>query len=240
MSGGELPEGADVPSALGDDLPTPSPSRKREGSETCQAEGAASRSGVGQTAATLPTRTRKPRHNEWTREKMAVFLRELAATQSVAAAAAHVGMSRQSAYRLRDRLMGTPFSFGWDVALEMGLSRLAHAMMERALNGVEVPHFYQGEQIGTSRYYDERLSIWLMNNPWKVGRRQIAREYSAEAFDALLARIAEGPLDWSDGDELPGRGGPSQDIAEADRRQSEFMGQGSWYAALAAEDAPKK
>jgi hypothetical protein len=30
---------------------------------------------------------RKPRHDEWTREKMAGFLRELAATQSVAAAA---------------------------------------------------------------------------------------------------------------------------------------------------------
>ena len=35
----------------------------------------------------VPPPKRKPRHDEWTREKMAGFLRELAATQSVAAAA---------------------------------------------------------------------------------------------------------------------------------------------------------
>jgi len=61
---------------------------------------------------------RKPRHDQWTQARMALFLRELAATQSVAAAARHVGMSRQSACRLRDRLVNTPFSPGWDVALE--------------------------------------------------------------------------------------------------------------------------
>ena len=47
----------------------------------------------------VPPPKRKPRHDEWTREKMAGFLRELAATQSVAAAARSVGMSRTSALR---------------------------------------------------------------------------------------------------------------------------------------------
>jgi hypothetical protein len=37
---------------------------------------------------------RKPRHDDWTREKMAGFLRELAATQPVAAAAVAAGMGR--------------------------------------------------------------------------------------------------------------------------------------------------
>lgn len=40
-------------------------------------------------APTAAPRTRKPRHNEWTRPKMSLFLRELAATQSVSAAASH-------------------------------------------------------------------------------------------------------------------------------------------------------
>ena len=47
----------------------------------------------------------------------AAFLRELAATQSVSAAARNVGMSRQSACKLRTRLAGTPFALAWDVAL---------------------------------------------------------------------------------------------------------------------------
>lgn len=50
---------------------------------------------------TPPTPRRTPRHNEWTRAKMAAFRRELAASQSVAQAARSVGMGRQSAYKLR-------------------------------------------------------------------------------------------------------------------------------------------
>jgi hypothetical protein len=73
----------------------------------------------------VPPPKRKPRHDEWTREKMAGFLRELAATQSVAAAAKSVGMSRQSAYKLRNRCEGTPFALAWEVALEAGLQQLA-------------------------------------------------------------------------------------------------------------------
>ena len=81
-------------------------------------------------------------HNSWTRTKMTTFLRELAASQSVSQAAAAVGLSRQSAYKLRDRLVGTPFALGWEVALEAGITQLAHAMLDRAINGVEVPHYY--------------------------------------------------------------------------------------------------
>jgi hypothetical protein len=187
--------------------------------------------------ADLPTpKTRKPRHTEWNRKKMALFLRELAATQSVSSAAAHVGMSRQSAYRLRDRLVGTPFAFGWDVALEQGLAQLAHAMLDRAVNGVEVPHYYKGELVGNSRHFDERLSIWLMGNPWKVGRRQIAREYSAQGWDRLLARIEQGPLEWTEGDELPGQAPPIGDPQAAQRREDRFVDRLSWYGDVAKED----
>ena len=80
------------------------------------------------------------RHNGWTRARMVGFLRELAASQSVAFAAKSVGLSRQSAYALRNRLAGTPFALAWEVALEAGLQQLAHAVMDRAVNGAEVPH----------------------------------------------------------------------------------------------------
>ena len=59
---------------------------------------------------------RKPRRDEWTGEKIAGFLRELAATQSVSRAAVSVGMGRQSAYKLRQRM--APFAAAWDEAVE--------------------------------------------------------------------------------------------------------------------------
>ena len=135
---------------------------------------------------------RAPRHNEWTREKRANFLRELAACQNVSQAAESVGMSRQSAYRLRDRLPGTPFALGWEVALEHGFAHLAHAVMDRALNGEEIPIFYHGEKVGTRRKYDNKLARWLLENPWKVGRKQIARDFAAEDWDFLLDQVEFG------------------------------------------------
>ena len=59
---------------------------------------------------------REPRHGEWTRAKMAGFLRELAATRSVSRAAVAVGMGRQSAYKLRKRIAG--FAKAWDEVVE--------------------------------------------------------------------------------------------------------------------------
>ncbi|WP_395328138.1 helix-turn-helix domain-containing protein [Novosphingobium sp. BL-8H] len=60
------------------------------------------------------TRTRRP-HSEyrWTKAKALAFLRALGLGRSVAAAAREVGMSRQSAYRLRARL-GEGFAAAWD------------------------------------------------------------------------------------------------------------------------------
>lgn len=184
--------------------------------------------------AKLPSPHRPVRHNEWTRAKMVAFLRELAASQSVAQAAKSVGFSRQSVYKLRTRLQGTPFALAWEVALEAGMQQLAHALMDRALNGEEVPHYYRGELVGTSRRYDNRLAAWLLDNPWKVGRQQMAREFSAEGWDALLERIEWADLRWEDGETLPGAQWPHEERPGEDR-QDKFIGR-SWYAALAEEE----
>ena len=63
----------------------------------------------------MPNPKRLPRHHEWTAVRMVAFLRELAATLSVSRAARSVGMSRQSAYKLRMRLPA--FAEAWDGAL---------------------------------------------------------------------------------------------------------------------------
>ncbi len=184
--------------------------------------------------ASLPAKSRPARHNEWTRAKMVTFLRELAATQSVALAAKAVGMSRTSAYNLRNRLQGSPFSLGWEVALECGMHQLAHAVMDRALNGTEVQHYYKGELVATTRRFDNNLARWVLDNPFKLGRQQVAREYSAQGFDALLERIEVASLDWEEGEAIPGRNWPLLDEEQARSQESRFNSGDSWYTAEAA------
>jgi molybdenum-dependent DNA-binding transcriptional regulator ModE len=71
-----------------------------------------------------------PRRTGWTRAKMAAFLRALAASRSVSEAARSVGMSRQSAYKLRNRLAGMPFDLAW--ATIDGWTRAANPRRRRA------------------------------------------------------------------------------------------------------------
>jgi len=73
-----------------------------------------------------------------------------------------VGLSRQSAYALRARLKGEPFDLAWGAALRCRFDALAECALERAMHGVEVPHFYKGELVGTSQKFDERLTVALL------------------------------------------------------------------------------
>ncbi len=137
------------------------------------------------------------RHDGWSLEKQVAFLRALSATHSVTEAAKSAGMTRQSAYRLRSRLKGQPFDLAWEVAFHHSYDVLAHAALERALNGVEVPVYFQGEQIGSYRRYDERLTVALLGkrtlggNPL-YGRLGPSAERHARDFEALLANVERG------------------------------------------------
>ena len=142
-----------------------------------------------------------PPDDRWTQPLMAEFLRVLAATQNVSAAARAVGLSRQSAYKLRARLKGTPFDIAWETAFQHGFDNLAHVALERAMEGYEVPHYYKGELVGTSRRYDERLLMFLLKQRNGAGRSTMgrygaAREHYSEKWDALLDRVENGPLDF--------------------------------------------
>ena len=59
----------------------------------------------------------KARHDGWTPARQIRFIEELAATKSLTRACRSVGMSRASAYKLRDRPEATQFRLAWDVAL---------------------------------------------------------------------------------------------------------------------------
>lgn len=133
----------------------------------------------------------------WSRAKMARFLAELASTHSVASAARVVGMSRQSAYRLKARLRDTPFDLAWEAALQSGYDALHQAALDRALNGVEVPVHHRGELVGTRRVFDERLTVFLLSArnrhhvPLRHASRDARREWSGY-FGELLVRVRSG------------------------------------------------
>lgn len=104
----------------------------------------------------------EPRHDGWTPARQIAFIEALAQSACVAEAAASAGMSRASAYALRRRADAGAFRAAWDFALDYAVHQLGEAVLARALHGVARPVFYQGEQIGERRYYDERLAMFVL------------------------------------------------------------------------------
>ena len=145
------------------------------------------------------------RQDGWTPARQARFLRELAATHCVSTAAHAVGMSRQSAYKLRHRLQGEPFDIAWSCAFRRLYDALAEAAVERAINGVEVPHFYKGELIHTSRRFDERATVALLAlrpqfAPLPLCRGHEQSLYTEDDFVLLVGRVEHGDELWADVD----------------------------------------
>lgn len=60
-----------------------------------------------------------PRHDGWTPDRQIGFLRELQRTRSVTRAAAAVGMSRETAYRLKRRAPTAQFALLWERILTL-------------------------------------------------------------------------------------------------------------------------
>ena len=144
----------------------------------------------------------KPRHNGWSPRKMSAFLEALTETASVTAASEAVGMSRQSAHRLRAMLIGQPFDIAWEAALEIGLQQVAHAALDRALNGTVVPVFYKGEQVGERRVFNERATLNLMLMADRIGRNPIGRDFASRNWLGLLTRIEHGPVVWTEDEKI--------------------------------------
>lgn len=142
-------------------------------------QGAAGGSGgAGAVDAPHQPVARRPRHDGWTPERQTGFLEALASTACVRAAAAAVGMSAAGAYALRARPEAQAFRLAWDAALDLGVRQLADAALSRAIHGVARPVFFQGEQVGERRHYDERLTQFILRlrDPARFGRWREGRE----------------------------------------------------------------
>ncbi|HEX8364485.1 MAG TPA: hypothetical protein VF603_04285 [Allosphingosinicella sp.] len=131
--------------------------------------------GAGDTASFVPDFDPvpvRPRHDGWTPARQVAFIRALAECGCVREACRRVGMSAESAYELARRPDAQSFRAAWEVALDNAVRRVGDNAFSRALNGVEIPHFYKGELIGTHRRYDERLTMFILRyrDPIRYGK----------------------------------------------------------------------
>jgi hypothetical protein len=104
----------------------------------------------------VPVRT-AARRDGWTPARQRAFIAELATHGSVAAAARAVGMTPQTANRLRRRPGAEGFARAWTVAREEGRLKMYEQAVVEARDGRLVPVTYAGRVIGHRRVFDSRL-----------------------------------------------------------------------------------
>jgi hypothetical protein len=105
------------------------------------------------------------RRDGWTAERQLRFLDVLARSRSVTAAATSVGMSRESAYRLRSRLAGGLFALLWDRALVPDATRAeghSEALSDGRIARLLGPHFRRKAQqfpVGGEHIWEAPASV---------------------------------------------------------------------------------
>ncbi len=110
--------------------------------------------------APVPVRAR---HDGWTPARQIAFIHRLALCGSVATAARAVGMTRRSAYNLRERVGAEGFAAAWDRARAMGQSAQLDRAIERSVAGEVRPVFYRGRKCGEHVRHNDGLTIAVLN-----------------------------------------------------------------------------
>lgn len=122
----------------------------------------------------MPLRARR---DGWTPARQYSFILALARGLKPGAAAALVGMSRQKAYRLRERPYAAGFDAAWRFAYGFARRRRSEELRrslsyERAVNGVLEPVRYRGRIVGWQRRYDNRALLRLLDHVEREARRR--------------------------------------------------------------------
>jgi hypothetical protein len=129
----------------------------------------------------------RARHDGWTAERQKWFVLRLALGGCVSVAARGVGMTRKSAYRLRDRPGARSFAAAWDRAQGWGRDRTVDVGLERSLYGERMPIVRNGRVVGEIHRHDNRLAMAVLN---ALDRRAAARPPGPDV-EAALWRLSE-------------------------------------------------
>ena len=107
---------------------------------------------------------RKYRVDGWTADRQRAFISALAATGSVKSAARSINMAPEGAYNLRRQPGAESFAHAWQVAVDHGVQSLTDIAIDRARDGVAVPIYWKGEQVGEKRRYNDRLLMFILRH----------------------------------------------------------------------------
>src|SRR3954469_22356833 len=151
-----------------------------------------------------PAPTRK-RCAGWTAERQRKFIEHLSLTGHAGEAAALVGLSSSSAYRLANKAGADSFSRAWDAALRMAATRGVAIAWDRALNG-RVERFYRdGQLVMERRIPSDYMLTWLLS-------RLDPLQFGSPGAKALAA--ASGDPREKARNELPGLMASFEDVPE--------------------------
>jgi hypothetical protein len=123
----------------------------------------------------------------WTPDKRVRFLDLLAQHGNARAAASEVGLSVQTAYRLRRR--DALFARGWNAALLLARDSSEQLLAELATEGIEEEIWYRGQRTGTKVRFDTRLLLAHLGRLDRLAD-EAAAAHDAGRFDQLLACVA--------------------------------------------------
>jgi hypothetical protein len=165
--------------------------------------------------ATFAPHARKPRHDGWTPEAVAGFLRHLAATGVVEHAARAVGLSAASAYAFRNRRQGRAFAKMWDAVLvHRARARVAGELQARAIAGCVSVRKRDGEVVGEYHYYDNRLAMSLLARLDRLAEREDASDAHLRALSEDLDEFCDCLAEGGDADAFVETRRPAPDDAE--------------------------
>ena len=141
-------------------------------------------------------RGRATRRDGWTPERIRIFLESLAECGVVEDAARAAGMSKQSAYRLRNRASGRAFHLAWAGAEHLSRRRVASELLSRALHGCVEVITRDGEVWGERHRFDNRLTMAVLTRLDRKVATSDAEDRTArlvaQEFDQFLDIVCSG------------------------------------------------
>ncbi|MFL6846252.1 MAG: hypothetical protein ACJ8ER_15390 [Allosphingosinicella sp.] len=138
---------------------------------------------------------RKRRSDGFTPDRQCVFLEALARCGVAADACRAAGISRDTAYNLRNSAEGAAFALGWNAAVLISRGRLADELESRALNGVVEKIYRNGELWAERHRHDNRLAMAVLarldRQAEGLGEGAVPARAVAQEWDQFLDIVRE-------------------------------------------------
>ena len=138
---------------------------------------------------------RAQRADGWTPERIRAFLVALSQCGVVKDAAHAAGMSKQSAFALRNRAAGCGFDIAWRAALLLARKRIADEVVSRAFHGCVEVLVRDGKVWGERHRFDNRLTMAVLARLDEQARSHREEDETArlvaEEFDQFVDLVCD-------------------------------------------------